>query len=175
MRWKQLELLKNGFKALPVFTTMGGALFGYLEGHEMGHNIMAAMGGVTVQQPTDVLPWYEVWQNVGIGVAMGLTGGMALACFGIAATHHIPVEGDSPGRHRRGGGIGAFIPTRFKTYFKKSDVEDHDKSIHKTAVKYDKKRREEEAEVKEILEIGTEGMRAKKFGKKTIIQKPRGK
>ena len=172
MKRSRLELLKNALKALPVCTTMSGAVLGYLERHEVGHTLLMTMSKVTMKQPADPLLWHEILQNVAIVSAMGLTSGMALTCFGLAALHHVSVEEDSPDRQARHMSIGTFIPTRFKTYFKKKHVEEHEKTTQKATAKYDKKRQEEKAETKEILEIGTEGVRAKKFGKKASNQNP---
>jgi len=158
-----MELVKNALKAFPFLTTLAGAFFGYLEGHEMGHNILATIQRkplhLLMLEPT----WEEILRNIGIGAALGLTGGIALCCFGMVATHHITVVPDPLDRQK--GGIGRFAATRFKTYFKKSDVEENVRSTQKMAEKHEVKKRELEAEAKEILKIGTSGIRAKKLGK----------
>jgi len=173
----KMELVKNALKALPFFTILGGAFFGYLEGQEIGHNVLATIRRIP-QPPIPVEPTLEeVLRNIGIGAALGLTGGIALCCFGMVATHHITVVPDPLDRQK--GGIGKFAATRFKTYFKKSDVEENVRSTQKMAEKHEVKKREQEAEAKEILKIGTSGIRAKKLGKladskKSTIKK-RGK
>ena len=177
MRRSRLELLKNGLMALPVFTTLAGAFFGYLEGHESGHNILATIKG-TVPDPlveAEPLPWYEVLKNAAICSAMGLTGGIAVTCFGMVATHNISVEPDPLDRQARRTDSGEFVASNIKTYFKKSDVEDHLKSTIRTTEKYDKKKQEQKAEATQILEIGTEGIRAKKLGKTISSKKTGGK
>ena len=144
---------------------MGGALFGYLEGHDLGHNVLATMRGMPEKPPDVEISWIEILKNMVIGTGMGLSGGIALTCFGLAATHHIPITEDTLDRQRIKTGAEA-MATRFKTYFKRKDVEEHVRSVQKMAEKHDKKRQEKEVEEKEILKIGTEGVKIKKFGKK---------
>ena len=167
MRRSRLELLKNCLKAFPVLTTGIGAVFGYYEGHELGHDVMAAVKGLPARDPEYVMQWYEILENVIIAGLLGLTGGVAMTCFGMAFTHHIPIEED-PIDYAARGKDGKFVPVHLRTYFKKQDVEDHKKSITKVAEKYEKKKQEQAAEAQEILKIGTSGIREKKFGKKIV-------
>ena len=151
-------------------TILGGVAFGYLEGHEKGHNVLATIRGIPPplcptepQEPT----WDEIATNIGIGAALGLTGGIALCCFGMVVTHHITVVTPPPNRQGRGMESGASGTNKSKVYFKKKDIEDNERSTTKTADKYEQKKKEQEAEAKEILKIGTSGIREKRFGKKT--------
>ena len=168
-------LLKLAIKTLPIVTVLGGALFGYLEGHEAGHNIMATMRGIPVKQSIDGLPWHIVLQNTAIGAALGLTGGITLTCFGLVISDLMTVVDDPVSRMAKGAGssgISGAGSMSGKTYYKRQDVEDHERSTQKVAEKYDDKRQKEEVEKKEILEIGTDGVRAKKLGKKVEKKVP---
>jgi len=167
----QWVLLKLALKALPVVTTMGGALFGYLEGHDMGHNIMAAIQGLEVEPSVYGLPWYVVLENTVIGTVLGLAGGIMLSCFGLIFLDFMTVVDDPASRYTRKTDNSVSSATGNKTYYKKYDVEDHERSTQKVAAKYDDMRQKEEEEIQEILEIGTKGIREKKLGKKVTTTK----
>ena len=165
MKQAHMDLAENALKAFPVLTTIGGALLGYADSLEHGHHFVANIRGVVVVPPAIGLPWNEVLITIAIAATLGLTGGIAFLCFGIVTLHQIPVEDDpfrQVGTRTEAGEIAA---TKAIIYFKKSDVEDNERSTQKAASKYDQKKQKEEAEKKEILELGTEGIRAKKFGK----------
>jgi len=178
MRRTHMELLSNILKALPIFTAIGGAMFGYAEDHGDGYNVISVMRGVVVVPP-DVLPWREVMINTAIAATLGLTGGIALLCFSMVILHQIPVQ-DDPSRYNAAGAEASGITASKATiYFKKSDVDEHEKSTARAAEKYALKRQKEEEEKKELLEHGTEGIRAKKFGtsnkSKVVSKKKPGK
>ena len=173
----QSELLKLALKTFPIITTLGGALFGYMEGHEMGHNYMAAMQGIEIERHIDIdgerytldippLPWHVVLKNTAFAAVLGLTGGIAVMCVGLVLADLFAVVDDPINRQKNSTGSGANSATFIRTYYKKLDVTDHERSTTKVAEKYDEKKKKEEAENQEILEIGTKGIREKIMGKK---------
>ena len=166
----QVVLLKLALKALPVATTMGGALFGYLAGHDIGRTLAATIHGVTAEPSVDAIPWRIVWENAAIGIALGLTGGVALSCFGLIFSDFITVTDDPDSRYTgsTGGGVEGSAGNKAynKTYYKKYDVGDHERSTQKVTAKYDDQKQKAEAEIQEMLEIGTEGIRERKLGKR---------
>ena len=156
---------------------MGGALFGYLEGHDVGHNILAAMRGMEMKQFPDGLPWYVVLENTALCTVMGLAGGVAVSCFGHIFLDCAMVAVESANRRTRDADTGSSVsgPSSKKIYYKKHDLEDHNRSTQKIAEKYDNIKQKEEDEIQEILEIGTNGIRAKKLGKKVDNKNPTDK
>ena len=166
----QVVLLKHALKALPVATTVGGALLGYVEGHEIGRMIAAAVHGVAAEPSAEVFPWRIAWENAAIGTILGLTGGMVLSCLGLIFSDFITASDDPVRRYTKPGsgveGAAGNKTSNQKTYYKKYDVGDHERSTQKVAAKYDDQRQKAEAETQEILEIGTVGVREKKLGKR---------
>jgi len=167
----QLVLLKLICKALPLITIMGGALFGYLEGHHVGHDILAAIRGLETSSFPDGRPWSFVLENMAICTAMGLTSGMALSCFGLVFLDCAVVVVEPVNRRIRDVGTKSGISgTSSKIYYQKHDLDDHNSSILQVAEKYAKIRKKEEVEIQKILPMGTKGVQAKKRGTKEIAK-----
>ena len=157
---------------------MGGALFGYLEGHDVGHDILATVRGMEIkQQFPDGLPWYVVLENTVLCTVMGLTGGVALSCFGHIFLDCAIVAVESANRRVQDAGAGSSIsgPMSKRIYYKRHDLDDHNRSTQKVAEKYEGIKRKEADEIQEILEIGEDGIRAKKLGKTVDNKNPADK
>ena len=166
----QWGLLRFALKVLPVTAALGGALFGYFEVHDMGRNIAATIQGVQATQTATGLPWHIVLENMAIGTVLGLTSGIVLSSFGLIFADFMTVVED-PRRYPGGKDNAVSGTISNKTYYKKLDVKDHEKSTKKVAAKYDDMRQKEAEEIQEILEIGTEGIREKKLAKKVEEKK----
>ena len=164
----QFELLKLALKVLPLVTTIFGALSGYVQGQAKIHDILVAMHATEGAQNTDGFLLHVLLEHIVIGSALGLTGGIVLSCFGLVLLDCIVVVAEPVKRFTRDTDTvsGVSRATGIPVYYKKQDVDEHERSTQKVAEKYDAKRQKEEAETKEILEIGTVGIREKKLGKK---------
>ena len=167
----QWGLLRFALKALPVAAALGGALFGYFEVYDMGHHILATIQGIEAKQSAAGIPWYIVLENVAIGTVLGFTSGIVLSSFGLIFSDFMTVVEDPVIRYPRSEDNTVYGPTSNKTYYKKHDVKDHERSTQKIAEKYEDLRQKEAEEIQEILEIGTEGIREKKLGKKVEEKK----
>ncbi|MCL2005041.1 MAG: hypothetical protein FWG73_02645 [Planctomycetaceae bacterium] len=155
----QFSFFKFIFKALPVATTLGGALFGYLEGHDMGHNIIATLKGCEMTRVADVIPWYTILENMVAGTMLGISGGVALSGFGLAALDVTTVVVKPTNRYTKARGGGAKCPSSSIIYYQRLDVDDHMSSIIKVAEKLDTQRQKEKCKAQEMLKAGTDGTR----------------
>jgi hypothetical protein len=151
MKFTQFELLCTGLKALPVITTLGG----------VGVCILFDVNGYgTVSPESDKFMQYVIRDAIICG-AMGLLGGVVVACFGHAALFHVNVEEDPRQRARRRAGGPGGTSTIVK-FYDKSDVQDNNKSTEKVSKKYAEKEKAAKVERSQILEMGTEGIAQKK-------------
>jgi hypothetical protein len=150
MKFTQFQLLRNGLRALPAITTLGGAATAYL---------LFGLGGAA---PGDDQFWQQIIKNIAIGGAMGFLGGMAASLLGQAVLHHVNVEDDPIHRKKRKADNSPGTSSTASVAYTKADLEDHQRSTTKTLKKYEEKKNEEKAERKQILEIGTEGLAQKK-------------
>ena len=164
------------FKALPFATTLGGAVFGYLEGHvcSMGHDIMATIKGLEMTPVAEVLPWYAVLGNMVTGTMLGISGGVALSGLGLAVLGVTTVVVNPTNRYTKARSRGAKCPSNSTIYYQRLDVDDHMSSIIKVAEKLDTQRLREREKAKEILKEGTDGTRKGKKLKKADDEKIRG-
>ena len=150
MKYTQFTLINTGLKAMPVLTTVVGAAAGYF---------WAAMSA------NELHGWEfvkHVAQNVTIGGVLGVLGGVSLSLFGHAALHHVTVEDDPKYKEKRKADGSQGNSTSITTFYDKSDVQDHNKSIVKTAQKHEEKKKADKVERSQILEMGTEGMERKR-------------
>ena len=159
MRLSQVEFIKTCLKALPVLTTMGGAVAGWLLSGGLEHgNIAPAV-------------LWKVLHDTGIGAALGFLGGISLLCFGMAATHHINITYTIEERKRLGLPLtGSITPTVIRTFFDKNDVADNEKSVKKVAAKQKVKAEAEALEKSKILKHGTEELERQRKEKLGIIK-----
>jgi len=170
----QFALSKLVLKTLPLIAILSGALFGYLEGHDVGHDVLATIRGLEIQSFPNGLPWYVILENMAICTAMGLTGGIALSCFGLVLLDCSTVIVEPVNRLTRNAGTDSGISSKTtKIYYKQEDIEDHKKTVRKVGEKYANIRLQEGVEFQRILPTGTDGTRANKLGEElsTKVQK----
>jgi len=146
---------------MPVLTTVVGAAVGYF---------WTAMG---------VHGFHGDWEfvkhaapNIAIGGVLGALGGVTLSLFGHAALHHVTVEDDPKYKEKRRADNTQSSSASVTKFYDKSDVQDHNKSMAKTAQKYEEKKKADKVERSQILEMGTEGIERKRkeaLGIKTTI------
>ena len=159
MTLTQVEFIKTCCKALPVLTTMTGAMAGWFSSSHVEH------------MDVDPAVFWRVCHNVVAGGVLGFLGGVSLACFGLGATHHIKITYTIAERKKLGLPLPNDItPTTIHTFFDKNDVADNEKSIKKTTAKLKAKAEAEALEKSKILQHGTEGLERQRKEKLGIIK-----
>ena len=159
MTLTQLEFIKTCLKALPVLATMGGATAGWFLSSGLEH------------MDIDTAAFWKLWQDVGIGMALGFFGGVSLLCFGMSATHHVKIAYTAAERKKLGLPLtGDITPAIIRTFFDKNDVADNEKSVKKTTAKLKARAEAEALENSKILKHGTEELERQRKEKLGIIK-----
>jgi hypothetical protein len=102
--------------------------------------------------------------DVLVGAGLGLLGGLSV--YGVMHSLCCHTH-DNPSEPKRRGYInkdGVFIETQVTFFYNKADAQDNEKSVERTSVKLEQKKKKQAEETKEILEKGTEGIRRDKLG-----------
>ena len=159
MTLTQVEFIKTCCKALPVLTTMTGAMAGWFSSSHVEH------------MDVDPVIFWRVCHNVVVGTILGFLGGVSLACFGLGVTHHINITYTIEERKRLGLPLPSDVtPAAIRTFFDKNDVADNEKSVKKTTEKLKAKANAEALEKSKILQHGTEGLERQRKEKLGIIK-----